>query len=227
MSARRSNPATSEGRIPTTMPPTSGSAPVGAATGTVERLVEAHQRGLKGLHRHDGQYALGHLQMIGGVLRDRIDMVDQLARRRRRNRDVPVHDFSVTRREADLLGERLVEAINFPGDGHFEWALGGVANRELRRERITEANNWRNPGQDHQILRRFDGRRAGPEQARLGARDRDDAEAGQRIIERHLDRGIAVRIERRRSPSISSSVSKSLRVICRPPPPPGGIAFNP
>src|SRR5208282_3540037 len=48
----------------------------------VERFVEAHQCGLIGSDWYDRQDALDYLQMIGGVLRDRIDVVGQITRRR-------------------------------------------------------------------------------------------------------------------------------------------------
>ena len=72
----------------------------------------------------------------------------------------------------------------------------GVAHGHDGAKAITFAHQRRQPRQQHQILGRANRRASRSEELRAAARHRDDAKAGQRIVERHLDRRVACVVER-------------------------------
>src|SRR5687767_2879255 len=70
------------------------------------------------------------------------------------------------------------------------------AQPELRAERIADAHERRQSRNQLQVLRALDRRAAGAELTRADRRDRDDAKARERVVERYVDAGFARRIER-------------------------------
>ncbi len=165
-----------------------------------DRLFPSHQRRLVGPYRDHRQHALRYLQMIRRSAGDggRVDAVAQFADAHR-HRHFPIDGFSFARREFEYLRCRLCrDAFDLCVYGCGEGLLGGVAHGELRVERVACADYWRDSRQDHEILRGLDQRVAGAEHVDAAIGDRDDTEAGQRIIERDFDRRVAGRIERDR-----------------------------
>lgn len=71
-----------------------------------------------------------------------------------------------------------------------------VAQGELHAEHIADAHERRQSRDELQILRALDGRAAGAEPPRANRRDRDNPEARERVVPRHIDGGFALCIER-------------------------------
>ncbi|KOS78091.1 hypothetical protein DM47_4728 [Burkholderia mallei] len=173
----------------------------GRRDGHAQRAVDLRERRLLDRHgqrRHD---LLRERERVGralAALLGRLDAPVQRARgveRRLGHRDVP-RDFLRGIGRERYLPRRRVDARHARRDDDVHLALGRVAHRHLRAERVAFAHERRQARDQLQILRAADRRAAGAEALRARRRDRDDPKARERIVERHVDARAAVRVER-------------------------------
>ena len=161
-------------------------------------MFELRQRGLEYPHRNRGDDFLADLQAVGlavtGCARFRShDFPAQLSGIHR-NRHLPlrVARFPGGERQPHRR-QRL--AFDIAIDFHLHRPRRGVAHREAGLEAIAFAYQRWHAGEQHQVLGGADRCLSGAEQAVTGVRDSDDAESGQRIVERDLHRRPALRIQ--------------------------------
>ena len=219
-----------------------GSASAGAATGSANGAVELRERRLQHAHRHRGGDELRHLQPVlraAAALRPTASQAmlnasagtstgqTQLLRAAggERRRPAPAARSACARSRAPLAPGRF--AVPCSVARTFISRAVVLRSVSIALKRSPSRTSGGRPGEHLQVLRDADAGAAGAELLHAGVGDGDQAEARQRIVERHLDRRLAVGVERRRCGFQSSSVSNSSRVAPRPPPPPAATALRP
>ena len=219
------SPRPSVGASATVMPPRPGSASAGRSTGSRSGPSHRDERGLVHAHRHRGHDLLRSPRTLSAAppRSPRLDLPSQ-ARHPRGHDDVPAHRAApgpgpgVTSRRSSVRAEARHRARDASRPSGGRWRCAASPRRACGRPPARAGQ----AGQHHQVLRRADrGRRPVPKSDRAARGHRDDAKAGERVVERHLDRRLAAASSGTRAFQ-SSSVSNSSRVGCRPPPPPAG-----
>ena len=162
----------------------------------LEVPVELGKGRFEGTDRDGRDGALRHGQPVRDAVRRRgLDLVAQ--RVGQVGRHGPADLLRLARPERDADGAQgLPEFAHARRDRDLEPAFGRVAHGETRSKAVPLAHQRRDPGEDHQVLGRTDRGSCGAEPARSRGRDRHDAEARERVVQRHLDRRAAALVER-------------------------------
>ena len=181
-----------------------------------EAAFELLQGRLHHTHRHRGGDELCELEPVPGtLLRRRAALLFSCgfpahAEHIGRHLDRPVDFFRRARAEHHVLRRELERRARDVGapcgcrrvrhalqrGPHLHLARRRVAQRQHRAELVNFAHQRRQAREQLQVLSDADAGAAAAELLRAGIGNRDELEARQRIVQRHLDHGLAVGVER-------------------------------